>query len=233
LEEIRMVPLKQIMSVVVVLVTLPYVLRQVRKPTKWVGRFFVGMMNFSHSSLTDWGLGHVVIGKSFHILDVGCGGGRTIEKLAALAPEGVIRGIDYADGSVAASRARNARLIEVGRVEIQQASVSKLPFADGRFDLVTAIETQYYWPDLAADMREILRVLAPGGTLIIIAETYKKGRFDAVQGAAMRLLSSAQLGVEDQRELFGKAGFKDVQVFEERKKGWICVTGRKGSEAVG
>jgi len=45
------------------------------------------------------------------------------------------------------------------------------------FDLVTAIETQYYWPDLVNDMREILRVLAPGGTLVIIAESYKNGKF--------------------------------------------------------
>ncbi len=71
------------------LVALPYVLRQVRKPDRWVGRFFLWIMNSSHSALTDWGLQHVAIGKSFTILDVGCGGwGRTIEKLAALAAGG-------------------------------------------------------------------------------------------------------------------------------------------------
>lgn len=53
---------------------------------------------------------HVVIEKQFSILDVGWGGGRTIEKLAALASEGVVYGVDYGAGSVAASRARNSRL---------------------------------------------------------------------------------------------------------------------------
>jgi SAM-dependent methyltransferase len=53
--------------------------------------------------------------------------------------------------------------------------LSRLPFADGNFELVTAVETQYYWPDLVADMREILRVLKPAGTLIVMAESYKKG----------------------------------------------------------
>jgi 2-polyprenyl-3-methyl-5-hydroxy-6-metoxy-1,4-benzoquinol methylase len=120
-----------------------YVLNQVRKPTRWVGRLFLWIMNSSHSGVTDWGLKHVRIEKDFKILDVGCGGGRTIEKLAAVAPEGVVHGMDYANGSVAASRAKNTKLIKEGRVAIQQASVSQLPFAENTFNLVTAVETQY------------------------------------------------------------------------------------------
>ena len=91
-----------------------YILNQVRKPDRLAGRFFLWIMNLSHSPLTDWGLGHVEIGKNFVILDVGCGGGRTIEKLAALAGEGSVCGVDYSAASVAASRVKNARLIEVG-----------------------------------------------------------------------------------------------------------------------
>lgn len=85
-----------------------YTLRQVRKPTRWVGRIFLWMMNFSHSDVTDWGLEYVRVGKDFTILDVGCGGGRTIQKRAALAAEGVVYGIDYALGSVAASRGKTS-----------------------------------------------------------------------------------------------------------------------------
>ncbi len=214
------------------LVALPYALYQVRKPGRWAGRFFLWMMNASHSGLTDWGLKHAFIRKDFRILDVGCGGGRTIEKLAAFAPEGMIYGVDYADGSVAASRAKNAGLIQAGRVQVEQATVSRLPFRDDMIDLVTAIETQYYWPDLVNDMREILRVLAPGGTLVIIAESYKNGRFEAIQRPAMKLLRSSHLGVEDQRELFTTAGYREVRVFEERAKGWICVMGAKANGAV-
>jgi ubiquinone/menaquinone biosynthesis C-methylase UbiE len=165
---------------------------------------------------------HVRIEKRFTILAVGCGGGRTIEKLAALAAEGMIQGVDYANGSVAAPRGKNARLIEAGRVEIQQASVCQLPFPDGKFDLVTAVETQYYWPNLVTDMQEILRVLKPGGTLIVIAESYKNGKYDKLQRPVMKLLKSSHLSVDEHRELFATAGYEDIQIFEERKKGWIC-----------
>ena len=181
----------------------------------------------SHSSVTDWGLNHVQIEKRFTILDVGCGGGRTIQKLAAIAAEGKLFGVDYAKGSVAASREKNARLIKAGRVEIRQASVSQLPFPDDKFDLATAVETQYYWPDLVKDMQEILRVLKPGGTLIIIAESYKGGRYDKLQRPVMRLLRSTHLSVDGHRELFSTAGYTDVQMFEEHDKGWICGMGRK------
>lgn len=206
---------------------LVYALNQVRKPTKWVGRLFLWMMNLSHSGLTDWGLRHVELEKNFTILDVGCGGGRTIQKLAALAPAGMIFGIDYADGSVAASRARNAQLIAAGRVEIKQAAVSQLPFPADTFDLVTAVETQYYWPDLVKDMQEILRVLKPGGRLIVIAESYRNGAYNWLQGPVMKLVKSSNLGVEDHRRLFAESGYTEVEIFEERSKGWLCGIGRK------
>jgi len=186
-------------------------------------------MNFSHSDLTDWGLTHVSIEKDFTVLDVGCGGGRTIQKLAASASEGLIYGVDYAKGSVAASLAKNALLVAQGRVKVQEASVSRLPFDDNTFDLVTAVETQYYWPDLVEDMREILRVLKPGGTLAVIVESYQGGRNEIVHAPVMRLLRSTRLSIDEQKDLFSTAGYIGVQVFEEHDKGWLCATGKKSA----
>jgi len=209
------------------IVLLVYVLNQVRKPTRWTGRLFASLMNLSHSALTDWGLRHVLVGEDFTILDVGCGGGRTIQKLVALATRGKVYGVDYANGSVAVARQTNKKLIEAGRAEIHQASVSKLPFPNDQFDLVTAVETQYYWPDLVNDMREILRVLKPGGTLVVIAESYKRGAYNALQRPVMKLLRTKNLGVEDHREIFSQAGYTDIETHEERAKGWFCGTGKK------
>ena len=204
-----------------------YILRQVRKPSRWLGWPFLRIMNVAHSGLTDWGLAHVGIQPDFTILDIGCGGGRTIEKLTTLATGGMVYGVDYAKGSVAASRARNRRQIQAGRVAIEEASVSKLPFPENKFDLATAVETQYYWPNLVEDMREILRALKPGGKLVIIAETYKDGKYDKLKQPVMWLLRSSHLSVQDQRDLFLKAGYTGVEIFEERDKGWICAVGTK------
>jgi SAM-dependent methyltransferase len=209
------------------------VINQCRKPTGWLGWFVLWSMNSSHSKLTDWGLGHVSVGKGDAILDVGCGGGRTVSKLAAIAPEGKVYGVDYSEESVAASKRTNARGIDAGRVEIRQGSVSQLPFSDGVFDLVTGVETHFFWPDLPGDVGEVFRVLKPGGTLVLIAEVYGGSKTKAGQLAekysaqtGMKLLS-----VEEHRELLEEAGYSDVRVIEERGKGWICAVGRKASDA--
>lgn len=217
--------LRQVIVWVIAAVVAAYLVSQVRKPNRWVGRPFLWLMNSSHSPVTNWGLSHITVGKQFTILDVGCGGGATVNKLVAIATDGMVYGVDYADGSVAVSRAKNARWIDAGRVDVRKASVSQLPFADATFDLVTAVETHYYWPDLANDVREILRVLKPGGTLVIIAESYRGGRFEKVQRVVMKPLKGAHLSVDEHRELLATAGFADVRVFVDRGKSWICVAG--------
>ncbi len=204
-------------------------LDQFRKPTGWLGWFVLRRMNSRHSELTDWGLAHISIGEHDTVLDVGCGGGRTVSKLAAIATQGKVCGIDYSDASVAASRKTNAKRIDSGRVEILQGSVSQLPFPDGAFDLVTAVETHFFWPNLPADMREVFRVLKPGGTLILIAEVYKGGKMEAgrLAGKSFSFTDMTILSVDEHRELFTNTGFSDVQVLEQCDKGWICCIGRK------
>ena len=202
------------------------VLAQCRKPRWWIGRLVVSIMNRSHSRLTDWGLKDVRVDKHFSILDVGCGGGRTIQKLAAIATDGKICGIDYSDASVAAARRTNAGAVPSGRVEILQGSVSQLPFPAATFDLVTAIETHYYWPNLVADLREVRRVLKPGGQVMIVAEAYRRtGVANALERAVVRLVGGTCLSVDEHRNALTDAGFVGVTVDEEPRKGWICARG--------
>lgn len=219
--------ISRIITYVVAITLAVYVMRQVRKPGKLVGRPFLWAMNLSHSGLTNWGLRQIEIAKTFNVLDIGCGGGRTIQKLAGIASQGMVSGVDYASGSVAVSRSKNAEVIRNGRVDIREGSVSHLPFPDDSFDLATAIETQYYWPDLVNDMKEVRRVLKPSGQLVVIAETYKGGRWDTLKAPAMKLLKSTHLSADDQRQLFASAGYDDIRIIQNKKKGWICAIGRK------
>jgi len=186
-------------------------------------------MNSRHSKLTDWGLQHISIENHYTILDVGCGGGRTISKLAATATQGKVYGIDYSEASVAATKRTNGRWIDLGRVEVRHGSVSQLPFPDSTFDLVTAVETHFWWPNLPGDMREVFRVVKPGGTLILIAEIYKGAHTIAAKLSEKyaALTGMKLLSVEEHRELCANAGYSNIQIIEERGKGWICGIGRK------
>ena len=204
-----------------------WVFRQVRKPSGPLGRRVVRAMNLGHSTMTDWGLQQVRMSKNATILDVGCGGGRTVQKLAELAPEGKVVGLDYSAASVAVSRATNADSIAAGRVRIEEGSVAAVPFPDCTFDVVTAVETHYYWPDLPANVREILRVLRPGGTFALIAGTYRGGPFRFLYGMVMPLLRAAFLSEAQHRDLLTQAGFTQVAIMHPSGKNWICATGRR------
>jgi ubiquinone/menaquinone biosynthesis C-methylase UbiE len=205
------------------------VLDQCRKPTGWVGRVVLWDMNRHHATVTDWGLQHLAIELHDTILDVGCGGGRTVHKLAGIATTGKVYGIDISEESVSVSRRTNRRWIQLGRVDIRHGSVSCLPFCEHSFDLVTAVETHFFWPDLVADLQEVRRVLKPGGKLIIIAEVYAGGKYNQVLQKLAGWWHLALLSGTEYRDLFSRAGYAGIQIFEHYDKGWICVIGEKPS----
>jgi ubiquinone/menaquinone biosynthesis C-methylase UbiE len=186
-------------------------------------------MNSRHSKLTDWGLSHVSIEKRDAVLDIGCGGGRTVDKLAAIIDEGKVYGLDHSATSVAVAKRTNRQWIDSGRVQIWEASVSQLPFSENTFDLVTAVETHFWWPDLLGDMREVLRVLKSGGALLIVGEIYKGANTMTAKLAEKYLPASGMklLSVDEHRELFVDAGYSNVQVIVDSGKGWICGIGKK------
>lgn len=82
-----------------------------------------------------------------------------------------VYGIDYSIESVKLSREVNEKLIDNGKVEIHEGNVKDLPFEDDTFDIVTAFETVYFWPDIEKCFGEVKRVLKPGGTFLIGMES--------------------------------------------------------------
>ena len=85
------------------------------------------------------------VDSNYIILDVGCGGGKTVSRLAQLAPQGKVFGIDYSPDMVKFSKKINKNLIAQKRAEIMDGPVEKMSFQDDLFDLVTAFETYYFW----------------------------------------------------------------------------------------
>lgn len=126
--------------------------------------------------------------------------------------------------SVEKSRKVNQKEIDKGRCEILQASVMELPFAEEQFDLVTAFETVYFWPDLLKSFQEIYRVMKSGGVFFICNEcngdTDKDNKWmEKIPG--MIIYKDSQL-----KSILLQAGFHDIKI-NKNNKGWISIIAEK------
>jgi ubiquinone/menaquinone biosynthesis C-methylase UbiE len=205
-------------------------LNQCKRPSGAFGRVIARGMNRAHSPLTRWALGHVEVKNDTVALDVGCGGGKTVDRLATVAVNGWVVGLDYSEDSVRVARRKNANHIHDGRVEICHAPVSAIPYEDGTFDLVTAVESFYFWPAPDSDLGEVRRVLKPGGELLIACTMYKGGKYDKRNRRFVDEIGMSYLSIDEFQELLAGAGFDQIRVVVDSDKGWICAAARKPTD---
>ena len=142
-------------------------------PKGKMGRIMLSMMNFSHAPLTNWGLNLINFKEGWTMLDIGCGGGATIKRLLKHSKNSKVYGIDISQESVAKSKKNCIDLLDK-QVFISQGSAELLPYESEKFDLVTAVETIYFWPNLPGCFKEVYRVLKPGGRFAVIVEDANK-----------------------------------------------------------
>jgi SAM-dependent methyltransferase len=206
---------------------MPDLLDQYKCPTGRRGRVVAALMNKGHEALTLWGLTHVNIEPNYVILDVGCGGGKTVSRLAQRAALGKVFGIDYSADMVEYSRKVNKKLIAENRVEIIEGSVEKTGFPDNFFDLVTAIETYYFWPSLPDALREIKRVLKSGGRLLMVNEMVKDGVYEIKKAKMIKKAHVQLIPLEEIRQIMESVGFADIQVFTKAESPWNAVLAQK------
>ena len=142
---------------------------QCARPEGSLGRAMLCFMNYTHTPLTNWGLKLVNVQDGWTMLDVGCGGGFTIRQLLKRSKDAQVYGIDISEESVTKARQVNAEVLDK-QVYVTQGSAEQLPYNDEMFDLVTAVETVYFWPNLPDCLQEVRRVLKPGGKFAIMVE---------------------------------------------------------------
>ena len=203
-------------------------IRNARKPVGELGHKILDRMNKSHENMAQWGVSHFKIESNSIILDIGCGGGRNIERFAEqISKNGKVVGIDYSEVSVEKSIELNMKFIEEGIVEILQGSVSTMPFDDETFDIVTGFETIYFWPDIINDLKEVHRVLKKDGLVFFCNEAvYREGEMEKFKDL-IELLDMKIYSEEVLKKLLEKTGFKDFKAFINDENDWICVTARK------
>ena len=193
-------------------------------PAGDAGRDMILRMNREHGPLRAWGFAHIAIGRS--VLDVGCGGGAALSELAERFPEAKLTGCDVSPLAIETATALNEVHVKSGRMTFRLCGVPDLPFADGAFDTVFSVESLYFWPDAPAGLKEILRVLAPGGAFMTALEMVG-GMMDERRLAIVKHLKMFCPTRDELADLMTAAGFADVDVDFEPERVWLCASGRK------
>ena len=198
-----------------------------KKPEGEAGAAMLDRMNSSHYELTGWGLGFAFVKSGANVLDIGCGGGATLKRLADLVPGGHICGIDYSDISVRKSIELNSESVESHRMDIIHSSVESMPYSDDHFDLITTVESFYFWPDPENNLKEVCRVLKPGGKFLLIAEVYGTDDLSEHQKEDIEKYNLFNPTMGEYEKLFEGANFSPVKVHLKEGTSWICVEGIK------
>jgi ubiquinone/menaquinone biosynthesis C-methylase UbiE len=141
---------------------------QLRQPSGLFGEIVMGdLLNQGNEKINHLAVEILDIQPTDRVLDIGFGGGVTIEKMVKLIDTGKICGVDFSEPMVKQAKQKFKSLIESGKVSIEFADVNHLPFDDNTFDKVCTVNTIYFWEEPLVGLREIKRVLKSGGRLVV------------------------------------------------------------------
>lgn len=144
-----------------------FLARQAGRPTGLVGRMLVALMARETRALNEEVLLRLAPAAGDRVLEVGFGHGRTLQRVAAVAPGAELAGIDVSTEACAIAARSAADLVGQGRLELRVGSSAELPWSDASFNKAYSVHTLYFWSEPARHLRELRRVLRPHGVLVL------------------------------------------------------------------
>jgi ubiquinone/menaquinone biosynthesis C-methylase UbiE len=173
-------------------------------------------MALEHPELAGWATSLLELWPDDRVLEVGFGPGTAIQLMSQLAYRGFVAGVDLSAVMVRQASARNAAAIRQGRVELREGSATALPYGDARFGKALAINSVDHWSSPAGGLKELWRVLQPGGLACIVDRPHGAKGEEAVARAGEEMLG-----------LVRSAGFAGVRTVAGLKGTAVGVLGTK------
>ncbi|MGN1130125.1 MAG: class I SAM-dependent methyltransferase, partial [Ruminococcus sp.] len=197
-----------------------------RNPKGFWGKMMIRNMNKNHFEVTGWGLSHWDFKPTDVTLDVGCGGGMTVNRISKMVQKAY--GVDYSELAVNKAEKLNKKQIKSGKAEFCQASVSHLPFDDNMFDVVTAVETYYFWPDKLNDLKEVLRVLKSGGKLLMVFGMCRVEDNPDKWQEVEELINIKSVTEQEITDILKEAGYVNIKTDVVPENSWLTAVAEKG-----
>lgn len=144
-----------------------FLAQQLRKPEGEFGQKLAEELNKTNKHLTYFTYDSIDLKDGDKVLEIGFGNGKLVPSLLNRNNTISIFGIDFSKEMVQEAITYNEKHIQEGKMEFHVSGVSNIPYPDNYFDHICTINTLYFWPNPSSDVKEIIRVLKPGGTLHI------------------------------------------------------------------
>lgn len=201
-----------------------FMTKQFGNPSGLFGKFIGNGMARRNVYDAEWTVSLLNIQPHHHILEIGFGPGVSTQMASEKASQGFVAGIDHSRTMVQAASQRNAAAIRSGRMELKYGDVASLPYPDQSFDIVFSLHSIYFWPKPVDCLKEIKRVLKPGGLLAITIQPKDKWQPN-VDSSIMTLYFGS-----DVASLFSEASYRNIRVEtspQEDKESLECIIGVK------
>jgi len=171
-----------------------FIARQSAKPQGLFGRLIFGrLLNRANASVNQLIYDNLQHDAKSRVLEIGFGGGDLLFRVARSLVGGRIEGVDVSVEMLASARGKVARMSLEETVGLQLGSVNTLPFANASFDCACSVHTIYFWPDLNDGLRELARVVKPGGRLLLGFSSDSALIEDGCTARGFRAYSSQQI----------------------------------------
>ena len=153
------------------------------------------------------------------ILDIGCGTGLLLGRIGSALPSAALVGLDRSAGM--AERAKHQR----PDLWIERGSAETLPHPDCSFDAVTTTLSFHHWSDKAAAIREVFRVLRPGGLFALtdVSSDDVASRMSPLLFLGRRMTHDMPT-VRERERLIKEAGFQVLDSSAALHRRWIPLT---------
>ena len=193
---------------------------QFAKPSGFFGKIFAKGMAIANKDIYKITAQAIALKNDDKYLEIGFGSGLFIKKYVDNIKK--IAGLDYSEYMVKLANNINKNLVESGNAEFKHGDVISIPWNDNEFSIIVAIETFFFWTEPKKALKEIYRVLMPGGRLVVEMSYNKE---DGVNHTKIIKKNRLRLYHEYEMEkLLKDAGFGEVSI-TYFKGFWIPIRG--------
>jgi ubiquinone/menaquinone biosynthesis C-methylase UbiE len=152
-----------------------YFSNQARKPSGLFGRWVMSrIFDYGNVTINNFMNELLSLRENDHVLEIGFGTGKLLVEMAETINSGLIEGIDFSDTMVCIAEKKARKYITEGKVLIRQGDFENTVFNENSFDKICSANTVYFWPHPDNCLNKILKILKPGGKLILAFEDKKQ-----------------------------------------------------------